>query len=64
MVRLLILFHFPITIFSSYQMTSGRHNASITSIALAALSFAIISLIIPALLVARLAYTSTNKLYD
>jgi hypothetical protein len=64
LVRLLILFHFPITIFSSYQMTSGRQNASITSIALAALSFAIISLIIPALLVARLVYTSTNKLYD
>jgi hypothetical protein len=64
LVRLLLLFHFPITIFSSYQMTAGRHEATTTSIALAAISFAILSILIPASLILRLVSTSTNKLYD
>lgn len=64
LVRLLILFHFPITIFSCHQMTLGRSHATLISIALAAVSFSIISVLIPVLLVFRLISTSTNKLYD
>ncbi|EPQ58976.1 hypothetical protein GLOTRDRAFT_135976 [Gloeophyllum trabeum ATCC 11539] len=64
LVRILILFHLPITIFSCYQMTLGRGHASLASIVLAALSFAVFSVIIPFFLVIRLTLTSTNKLYD
>lgn len=64
LVRLLILFHFPITIFSCHQMTLGREHATLLSIALAALSFAVLSVIIPVLLVFRLISTTTSKLYD
>jgi len=64
LVRVLVLFHLPITIFSVYQMTMSRDVASMTSIALAALSFAVFSLIIPVFLVLRVRFTSTNKLYD
>lgn len=64
LVRILVLFHFPVTIFSCYQFTLGRANATLTSIVLAAFSFAIISVLLPVLLVVRLTTTSTNKLYD
>lgn len=64
LVRVLMLFHLPITIFSSYQMTMNRSTASITNVALAGLSFAAFSVIIPVCLVVRLWFTSTNKLYD
>ncbi|KAH9071688.1 hypothetical protein EDB83DRAFT_268205 [Lactarius deliciosus] len=64
LVRVLMLFHLPVTIFSCYQMTIGRHQTSILSIALAALSFTLFSVIIPILLILRLFLTSTSKLYD
>lgn len=64
LVRILMLFHLPVTIFSCYQMSIGRHQVSILSIALAALSFALFSLVIPILLILRLFVTSTSKLYD
>ncbi|TFK46886.1 hypothetical protein OE88DRAFT_1666659 [Heliocybe sulcata] len=64
LVRILILFHLPVTIFSCYQMTLGRAHASLGSIVLAAFSFAVFSVIIPFFLVIRLTLTSTNKLYD
>jgi hypothetical protein len=64
LVRVLMLFHLPVTIFSCYQMSIGRHQTSILSIALAALSFALFSVIIPILLILRLFLTSTSKLYD
>ncbi|KAI0375926.1 hypothetical protein BV20DRAFT_932337 [Pilatotrama ljubarskyi] len=64
LIRILILFHLPITIFSCYQMSLGKGQASTTSIALAALSFAILSVLIPAFLVLRLTLTRTSKLYD
>ena len=64
LVRILMLFHLPVTIFSCYQMSVGRHETSILSIALAALSFALFSVIIPILLIIRLFVTSTSKLYD
>ncbi|KZV76013.1 hypothetical protein PENSPDRAFT_623379 [Peniophora sp. CONT] len=64
LVRVLMLFHLPITIFSSYQMTMNRSTASVTNIALAALAFAAFSIVIPVCLVVRLWFTSTMKLYD
>lgn len=64
LIRIVILFHLPVTIFSSYQFTLGRSNASLASIVLAALSFAIISVLIPILLIIRLTNTNTNKLFD
>ncbi len=64
LVRVLMLFHLPVTIFSCYQMTIGRHHTSILSIALAALSFVLFSVIIPILLILRLFVTPTSKLYD
>ncbi|KAI0248726.1 hypothetical protein BJV78DRAFT_1378873 [Lactifluus subvellereus] len=64
LVRILILFHLPVTIFSSYELTLGRSQSSILCIALAALSLIVFSITIPALLIFRLLATSTNKLYD
>ncbi len=64
LVRILMLFHLPVTIFSCYQMSIGRHQASILSITLAAMSFTVFSVIIPILLIIRLSVTSTSKLYD
>lgn len=64
LVRILVLFHLPVTIFSCYQMTMPRSQASLTSIVLAALSFALFSVLIPAHLVLRVTFTTTNKLYD
>ncbi|RXW25178.1 hypothetical protein EST38_g690 [Candolleomyces aberdarensis] len=64
LVRLLILFHLPITVFSCYQMTLPRSVVSAASISLGALSFVIFSLLLPAHLVIRVTFTSTNRLYD
>lgn len=64
LIRILILFHLPITIFSCYQMTLGRSQASLASIILAAFSFAILSVLLPIIMVLRLSVTNTTKLYD
>ncbi|KAI9513165.1 hypothetical protein F5148DRAFT_277574 [Russula earlei] len=64
LVRILMLFHLPVTIFSSYQLAIGHGQASALSMALAALSFAVFSVIIPILFILRLFMTSTSKLYD
>ncbi|KAL0574202.1 hypothetical protein V5O48_007743, partial [Marasmius crinis-equi] len=66
LVRILVLFHLPVTIFSVYEMTLPRSNAntSLSTIVLAALSFTIFSVLIPAILVIRVRLTTTNKLYD
>ncbi|EIN11076.1 hypothetical protein PUNSTDRAFT_64002 [Punctularia strigosozonata HHB-11173 SS5] len=64
LVRVLIWFHFPITLFAAYHMTLPRSHAPLSSVVLAALSFAFFSVLIPGLLLARLALTSTSKLYD
>lgn len=64
LIRVLVLFHFPVTIFSCYQMTIGRSQASLTSIILAALSFACFSILVPIILLFRLYVTNTSKLYD
>ena len=64
LVRILILFHLPVTIFSCYQFTLGRTSASLASIILAAISFAILSVALPIFLILRLQFTNTAKLYD
>ncbi|KAJ3529080.1 hypothetical protein NM688_g7903 [Phlebia brevispora] len=64
LIRILILFHLPVTIFSCYQMTIGRSHGSLASIVLAAISFAILSVLFPIVLILRLTFTNTTKLYD
>jgi hypothetical protein len=64
LVRILMLFHLPVTIFSSYQLTIGRDQTTTLSIAFAALSLATFSIVIPVLLIFRLFMNSTSKLYD
>ncbi|KAF9266234.1 hypothetical protein L218DRAFT_897250 [Marasmius fiardii PR-910] len=66
LVRILVLFHLPVTIFSVYEMTlpKSNPNVSLTGIVFAALSFAIFSILIPLILVIRVRLTTTNKLYD
>ncbi|KAK0190459.1 hypothetical protein F5146DRAFT_1044297 [Armillaria mellea] len=64
LVRILILFHLPVTIFSVYQMTLPRSRASMASIVLAGCSFAVLSVLIPTILVIRVRMTTTSKLYD
>lgn len=64
LVRILVLFHLPVTIFSCYQMSLPRSLIGRSAIVLAALSFVIFSILIPAHLVIRLTFTTTNKLYE
>lgn len=64
LIRVLILFHLPITTFAAYHFTQGRAHGTLGSVVMAALAFAILSVCIPIILVARLATTRTNKLYD
>jgi hypothetical protein len=64
LVRILIWFHFPITLFATYHMTLPRTHAPLSSVVLAVLSFVFFGVLVPAMLIARLAFTSTNKLYD
>lgn len=63
LVRLLILFHLPITCFCSYQWTQ-RSRASTATIVLSAIAFAAFSIILPVYLLVRVAKTPTGKLYD
>jgi len=63
LVRLLVLFHFPVTVASCYQMTLTKESSAGT-IALAALSFVFLSVALPVFLVFRLYVTNTSKLYD
>ena len=63
LIRLLVLFHFPVTVVSCYQMTLAKESPPGT-IALAVLSFLSFSIAIPIFLVFRLYVTNTSKLYD
>lgn len=63
LIRLLVLFHFPVTVVSCYQMTLMKQSSP-GAVALAAISFAFLSLALPIFLVFRLYTTNTNKLYD
>jgi hypothetical protein len=64
LIRILMLFHLPITIFSCYQMTLGRPRASLVSIILSVISFSVLSVLLPVALIIRLTFTHTTKLYD
>ncbi|KAJ7265373.1 hypothetical protein B0H12DRAFT_1100516 [Mycena haematopus] len=64
LVRILVLFHLPLTIFAAYEMTRHSNDASMRARALAALSFAVLSVLLPVALVVRVTLTTTNKLYD
>ncbi|GJJ07334.1 hypothetical protein Clacol_001535 [Clathrus columnatus] len=64
LVRVLILFHLPITVFSCYQFSSGKSHSSLASVILAAICFSIFSVSIPVILVFKIFATPTNKLYD
>ncbi|KZS97792.1 hypothetical protein SISNIDRAFT_493081 [Sistotremastrum niveocremeum HHB9708] len=64
LIRVLILFHLPITTFAAFHFAQGRAHATLGSVVMAALAFAILSVCIPVVLIARLATTRTNKLYD
>lgn len=64
LVRILMMFHLPVTIFSSYELTMRHDETSALSIALAALSLIAFSIVIPIWLIFRLFMTSTSKLYD
>ena len=64
LVRILVLFHLPVTVFSCYQMSLSRSLIGTSPVVLASLSFVIFSILIPAHLVIRVTFTTTNKLYD
>lgn len=65
LARILVLFHLPVTIFSCYQMTlTSSEGGTNSGRILAALSFTFLSVLIPAHLVLRVRFTTTNKLYD
>lgn len=64
LVRILILFHLPLTVFSSYQFANTHSQSSLVSVVLACLAFIVFSIGIPIFLIIRLFTTATNKLYD
>jgi hypothetical protein len=63
LVRLIVLFHLPITIFSVYQLTLGP-SATLASKILAAFAFAFISVLLPVGLLLKVVFTPSAKLYD
>ncbi|KAF8528841.1 hypothetical protein BU17DRAFT_36849 [Hysterangium stoloniferum] len=64
LIRILILFHLPVTILACYQFSSGKLESSLAAVVIAVFAFAVFSILIPAFLVYRLSTTPTNKLYD
>lgn len=65
LVRLLVLFHLPLTVFSCYHLTLGAAgDVGTGATVLAALSLIILSVLLPAHLILRIAFTSTSKLYS
>lgn len=63
LVRALLLFHLPITIVSTYQFTLAKQHSTV-SVALAALAFTILSVLVPVYIIFRIARTPLKKLYD
>jgi len=63
LLRLILIFHLPITVFSIYQLVLGS-RASIVSRVFAALSFVFISVLIPAGVMFKIYRTPSGKLYD
>ncbi|TIA85657.1 hypothetical protein E3P99_03924 [Wallemia hederae] len=64
LLRLLLLFHFPITILSIYQLSLSNDGATKVSIAFAVLSLVFLSLAFPTYILVRVSRTPTVKLYD
>ncbi|TIB40497.1 hypothetical protein E3P86_00663 [Wallemia ichthyophaga] len=64
LLRLLLLFHFPITILSVYQLSLSNDGATKVSIAFAVLSLVFIGLAFPIYILIRVSRTPTVKLYD
>jgi hypothetical protein len=62
LLRLILIFHLPITLFSIYQLTLD--TASIASRILAAFAFVFISVTIPIGIMYKVYRTPTGKLYD
>jgi hypothetical protein len=62
-IRALALFHFPITILSVWQFARADGHST-TSVALAALAYALVSVLAPLYLLWRIARADTSKLYD
>ena len=63
-IRLVLYFHLPITVFSVYQLAHADTTSSTVSIVLAALVFLIFSLAIPVFLILRIRKTLTRYLQD
>ncbi|WVF71606.1 hypothetical protein IAT40_006414 [Kwoniella sp. CBS 6097] len=63
LLRLILIFHLPVTIFSIYQLCLGS-RASIISRVFAALAFAFISVLIPAFIMYKIYRAPSGKLYD
>lgn len=63
LLRLIAIFHLPVTTFSIYQLVLGS-RASIVSRVFAALAFVFISILIPVGIMFKISRTPTGKLYD
>lgn len=63
LLRLILIFHLPVTVFSIYQLVLGS-RASIVSRVFAALAFVFISVLIPAGVMFKIHKTPSGKLYD
>ncbi|GAA94609.1 uncharacterized protein L969DRAFT_87499 [Mixia osmundae IAM 14324] len=63
-LRILLLFHFPMTLLAVYQLTLAKTTASIASVAMAALSLAFVSLAWPIAVLARIHRKPSSKLRD
>ncbi|CAO1618181.1 unnamed protein product [Jaminaea pallidilutea] len=62
-VRALAMFHLPITIFSVWQFSASSDHTTKT-VGLSIVAFVIVSVLLPALLLWRIAINPTRKLYD
>ncbi|UZJ52361.1 hypothetical protein CBS101457_001681 [Exobasidium rhododendri] len=63
LLRALVLFHLPITIMSTYQLSLPTQHSTV-SVILAALSFAIFSVILPLYVIARIARKPLRTLFE
>lgn len=63
LLRLILIFHLPVTVFSTYQLVLGS-RASVVSRVFAALALIFISILIPAGVMWKVYRTPSGKLYD
>lgn len=63
LLRLILMFHLPITVFSIYQLVLGS-RASVVSRVFAALAFVFISVLVPAGIMFKIKRTPSGKLFD